>query len=216
MPQITKGLEAGSLFKFGFVGILFSMILIALIGSVGGFISQEGWNGPKGISNTEIIIENESIVDEEIDTSNGIADLFTFLTVTPFMAVMSAGMFWFMTLVGQWLYSFFKPIELVITEKGLSFFSSIKLSMIGLFFPWVFLSMFGTFAEVIKAGGVEDFKFNGEPIGVALGVTFSLIFIPIFSAMAGAVLGFMLFSGQWLFTLIRPLKLMPIPYYKNQ
>ena len=192
------------------------MILIAAIGTIGGFLSQEEWNGPKGVSTTEVTVNDEKVIQEEIDTANGIGDLLEFLFITPFMAVIAAGMIWLMILVGQWIYSLFKPIKLVITEKGLSFFSSIKVSMIGIFFPWIFLSILGTSAEVVKVGGVESFNLNGEPIGITLGITLTLIFIPLLSAMAGAILGFMLFLGQWLFTLVKPLNLSPIPYHKDQ
>jgi len=190
------------------------MVLIASIGTIGGFLSPDEWNGPKGLGSAEVAINNEQIVDEEVDTSTGIGELFTFLTVTPFLAATSAGMVWLMILVGQFIYSLFKPIKLVITEKGLSFGSSVRISMIGVFFPWAFLSMFGSFAQVIESGGVESFTINGDPIGIVLGITLSLIFIPLFSAMTGALLGLMLFLGQWLFTLVRPLSLMPIPYGK--
>jgi len=183
-----------------------------VIGTVGGFIFPDEWNGPKGIAESELTVNDEIVVEENVDTSEGISDLVTFLLILPITSAMSAAMIWFFILIGQFLYSLLKPIRLNMTDKGLALGSSIRLCIVGMCFSMVPLSLISTIVGIIEAGALESFNINDEPMGPGLAITLSLIFIPLLSVVTGAFLGVVLYIGQRVFTLVKPLQLTPVLY----
>jgi hypothetical protein len=212
VSQLSKGLEPGSLFKFCFIGLFFFSIAIAIAGTIGGALFSDSWNGPQGVHEITSTVNNEIITNEKVETSSGISSLFSFALVVPITTAISAGMIWFFLLIGQYVYSMFKPITLIINEKGLSLTSSFKLCVIGWCCSVVPLSLLSTIVGIIETGNLESFKISGEPMTPVLAIILSLIFIPLINVICASILGISIFLGQRLFSFIKPLDLKVIEF----
>jgi len=206
-----KGIHYSSLFKYCFISIFIFSILVALIGYVGGLIYPENWFGPKGISQFSLSIIGKETIEGQVDTANSLKDLIIFLVIIPISATLSSIALWVLFLIGQFIYTYFYTYTLTMSNKGLSFLSSIKYSTLGLL--WSLIPMSILFAFIDKFNNITPtaMKINGEPMGIVT----EIIALTLFSILGGVVLGILMYIGQNLFSIYKPLNLEVIPY-KNK
>ena len=215
----TKGLEAGSLFKLCIIGILTFSIAMALLSFVAGLVFDGEWKGPQGYTSSSYKNEiNNAIVSEKSEetttTSSGIGGLVTYLAVTPFISVIFTAIIWVYVIIGIYIYSLKKPIQLKITDKGMSFSSAFKLIFIGFFVTSMLWGILTTLTSILEPEIGSWISFDGKELGVIGKLVTATIFVPIGSAVAAALMGLIIASGNYAFTMVKPISYVVNNYSK--
>ncbi len=101
-----------------------------------------------------------------------------------------------------------------IESKGLTMCSIFKLSIIGYAFSFGLFILVSGILSLISGDG--SFRIGNKPISGITGF-FSLIFaIPLLVLVFGGINALFLSSGNWIYCLVKPLKLVFKPINKNQ
>jgi hypothetical protein len=204
MQYKCKGLAAGSLFQFCFVGFL----MFGLAAGVFSYIAShffENWSGPQGETSYSMSVVDKTVTEEQVSTTDGLKRLIVFLVAFPFGAAIIASFLWLYIWLGQFLYTRFKPISLFVTNRGLGFLSSIKICFIGFFFSMTPFFWAGAIALILKISKDSTLAVGEKSFGIGFSIFMAIVLIPLILAFVGLIWGTSLYIGQRIYTIFKPL-----------